>query len=109
MKKIVLITALLGCGILATGPKSLSATPSGISVTAIPSNTDIVLVRSPRSSGWVRPAYGWAPGRAVEAGAAIGYLTGPAAKAWAPLPPAPGLCWYYTAATRRKGFWDACP
>ena len=108
MKKIVLITALLGCGILATGPKSLSATPSGIRVTAIPSNTDIVLVRSARSSGWVRPAYGWAPGRAVAAGAAIGRLTAATAAKWAP-PPAPGLCWYYTAPTRRQGFWDACP
>jgi hypothetical protein len=59
--------------------------------------------------GWRRPGYGWGPGGAIAAGAAIGVLTAGAAAAYASSrPPAPGLCWYYTDSTRRNGFWDAC-
>jgi len=58
---------------------------------------------------WVGRPYRWAPGGAIAAGAAIrlhrrrhgGRLGAPAAQA--------GLCWYYTDATQRQGFWDTCP
>jgi hypothetical protein len=54
--------------------------------------------------GW----YSWAPGGAVAAGAALGFVTAATAGAWAGAPPQPGLCWYYTDPSRRKGFWDIC-
>jgi hypothetical protein len=60
-------------------------------------------------AAWVRPSYGWAPGAAVAAGAALGFVTAATAAAWASAPPQPGLCWYYTDASKRTGFWDACP
>ncbi len=56
--------------------------------------------------GWHRPGYGWRPGGAIAAGAAIGFLTAAAAASAAP---APGLCWYYTNRARTAGFWDYCP
>ena len=56
--------------------------------------------------GWHRPGYGWRPGGAIAAGAAIGFLTAAAAATAAP---APGLCWYYTNRARTAGFWDYCP
>jgi len=56
--------------------------------------------------GWHRPGYGWRPGGAIAAGAAIGFLTAAAAASAAP---APGLCWYYTNPARTAGFWDYCP
>lgn len=60
--------------------------------------------------GWRRPYYGWAPGGAIAAGAAIGVLGAAAAAAYASSSaPAAGLCWYYTDASRRSGFWDKCP
>ena len=58
--------------------------------------------------GWARPAYGWGPGGAIAAGAALGVLATGAAIAYAGQPPAPGLCWYYTDPSYRQGFWDAC-
>jgi hypothetical protein len=59
--------------------------------------------------GWARPGwYHWGPGGAIAAGAAIGVLGAAAVAAWAPPPPAPGLCWYYTDPSQRNGFWDAC-
>jgi len=59
--------------------------------------------------GWHR-SYGWAPGGAIAAGAAIGFLTAGTAVAIASSrPPASGLCWYYTDASQRAGFWDNCP
>jgi hypothetical protein len=61
-----------------------------------------------RAGGWVRP-YRWAPGGAIAAGAAIGFVTAATAVAWAGSPPAPGYCWYYTDPGRTQGFWDACP
>jgi len=57
--------------------------------------------------GW--RTYGWAPGGAIAAGAAIGFLGAASVAAWAPAPPQPGLCWYYTDASQRNGFWDVCP
>jgi hypothetical protein len=56
--------------------------------------------------GWHRPGYGWRPGGAIAAGAALGFLTAAAASSAAP---APGLCWYYTNRARTAGFWDYCP
>lgn len=59
--------------------------------------------------GWRRPSYGWAPGGAIAAGAALGVLSAAAAAAYiSSQPPGPGLCWYYTDPSRRSGFWDAC-
>jgi hypothetical protein len=59
---------------------------------------------------WGRPGYRWAPGGAIAAGAAIGFITAAGAAAYiSSRPPAPGLCWYYTDASRRSGFWDNCP
>ncbi|MBV9286381.1 MAG: hypothetical protein JO288_00920 [Hyphomicrobiales bacterium] len=59
---------------------------------------------------WTRPAwYHWAPGGAVAAGVAIGSLEAAAVTAWAPPPPKPGLCWYYTDQSQKNGFWDVCP
>nr|WP_244532233.1 hypothetical protein [Methylocapsa palsarum] len=57
---------------------------------------------------WVRP-YRWPVGGAIAAGAAIGFVTAATAAAWASAPPQPGLCWYYTDASQRNGFWDNCP
>ena len=59
--------------------------------------------------GW-RRSYGWAPGGAIAAGAAVGFMTAATAAAVASSrAPAPGLCWYYTDASQRAGFWDNCP
>jgi len=60
---------------------------------------------------WVgRPGwYRWAPGGAIAAGAAIGFVTAAVAVSWAGAPPQPGLCWYYTDPSRTLGFWDVCP
>jgi hypothetical protein len=63
-----------------------------------------------RPGAWARPAwYRWAPGGAIAAGAALGFVTAATAVAWAGAPPAAGYCWYYTDASRQQGFWDACP
>jgi hypothetical protein len=59
---------------------------------------------------WGRPGYRWAPGGAIAAGAAIGFISAAGAAAYmSSQPPAPGLCWYYTDSSRRSGFWDNCP
>ena len=59
---------------------------------------------------WARPGwYGWPAGGAIAAGAALGFVTAATAAAWAGAAPAPGMCWYYTDASRTQGFWDACP
>ncbi len=58
---------------------------------------------------WGR-GYRWAPGGAIAAGAAIGFIGAAGAVAYATTrPPAPGLCWYYTDPSQRNGFWDTCP
>jgi hypothetical protein len=58
---------------------------------------------------WGR-GYRWAPGGAIAAGAAIGFIAAGSAAAYAATrPPAPGLCWYYTDPSQRSGFWDVCP
>lgn len=64
----------------------------------------------PGYAGWARPGwYRWAPGGAIAAGAAIGFVAAATAASWAGAPPAPGYCWYYTDPSRTQGFWDACP
>jgi hypothetical protein len=76
-------------------------------VRAAPVRRGAVVV-APRGR-WVRP-YRWAPGGAIAAGAAIGFVTAAAATAYySSPPPQPGLCWYYTEPSRRSGFWDTCP
>jgi hypothetical protein len=68
------------------------------------------VVVAPRSVWVGRPGwYRWGPGGAIAAGAAIGFVTAAVAASWAPPPPQPGLCWYYTDPSRTQGFWDACP
>jgi hypothetical protein len=69
-----------------------------------------VFVRRPVMVGGVYRPYGakWLPGRAIAAGAAIGFVAA-ATATWAGAPPQPGYCWFYTDATRTNGFWDACP
>jgi hypothetical protein len=63
-----------------------------------------------RPGAWVRPTwYRWAPGGAIAAGAALGFVTAATAVAWAGAPPASGYCWFYTDASRQQGFWDVCP
>jgi hypothetical protein len=63
-----------------------------------------------RPGAWVRPSwYRWAPGGAIAAGAALGFVTASTAVAWAGAPPAAGYCWYYTDPSRTQGFWDTCP
>jgi hypothetical protein len=59
--------------------------------------------------GYAWRNYAWPVGGAIAAGAAIGFLGAASVAAWAPPPPQPGLCWYYTDASQRNGFWDACP
>jgi hypothetical protein len=60
--------------------------------------------------GWVRPgSYRWPAGGAIAAGAALGFVSAATAVAWAGAAPAPGMCWYYTDASRTQGFWDYCP
>ncbi|MEJ0093604.1 MAG: hypothetical protein WDN46_09235 [Methylocella sp.] len=61
----------------------------------------------PGYRAWVRP-YRWAPGGAIAAGFAIGFLTAAAVASWAPPPPQPGMCWYYTDPSQQNGFWDYC-
>ncbi len=64
--------------------------------------------KPPIVGSWARPDwYRWAPGGAIAAGAAIGFVTA-AVATWA-TPPRPGLCWYYTDPSQQDGFWDACP
>ena len=69
------------------------------------------VVRPGVRGAWVRPGYyGWRPGGAIAAGAAIGFIAAAGAAAYATAPaPAPGMCWYYTDPYRRAGFWDYCP
>ncbi|MDB5649903.1 MAG: hypothetical protein JWL62_1423 [Hyphomicrobiales bacterium] len=56
-----------------------------------------------RPGAWARP-YRWAPGGAIAAGAAIGVISAAAASSYGYRAPQPGLCWYYTDASRRNGF-----
>lgn len=63
-----------------------------------------------RPGAWVRPTwYRWAPGGAIAAGAALGFVAAATAVTWAGAPPVAGYCWYYTDASRQQGFWDVCP
>ena len=68
------------------------------------------VVRPGYAGGWARPGwYRWPAGGAIAAGAALGFVTAAAAASYAGAAPAPGMCWYYTDATRTQGFWDTCP
>lgn len=61
------------------------------------------LHRPYRTRYW-RPGYGWVFGSVV----AVGVLSAAAAMAYAPPPPAEGLCWFYTDPTYRAGYWALC-
>lgn len=63
----------------------------------------------PRGVVVVQPRRYWAPGGAIAAGAAVGFLAGAAAASLAGPPPRPNYCWYYTNPQRTTGFWDVCP
>lgn len=63
----------------------------------------------PRGVVVVNPRRYWAPGGAIAAGAAIGFVAGAAAVSIAGQAPKKGYCWYYVDATKTKGFWDVCP
>ena len=65
----------------------------------------------PRGGGVVvvNPRRYWAPGGAVAAGAAVGFLAGAAAVSLAGPPPRPNYCWFYTNPQRTSGFWEPCP
>lgn len=67
-----------------------------------------VVAATYHGSAWARP-YRWAPGGAIAAGAAGGFVSAATAATWAAPPPQPGLCWYYIDASKRNGFWDNCP
>ena len=67
-----------------------------------------VRVRGGGAVRWARPGwYRWPAGGAIAAGAALGFVTAATAAAWAGAAPAPGMCWYYTDASRTQGFWDS--
>ena len=84
-------------------PPSLAKPPSVVYPAPAPANP-------PAAAVWTRPGwYHWSPGGAVAAGVAKGFLSAAAVTAWAPPPPKPGLCWYYTEPSQRNGFWDVCP
>jgi hypothetical protein len=69
----------------------------------------VVIVRRAYVGRWVRPGwYRWAPGGAIAAGAALGFVAAGAAVAYGAAP-VPGYCWYYTDVSRTQGFWDVCP
>lgn len=51
-----------------------------------------------------RPGIGWAIGTV----AAVGVMTAAAAAAYAPSPPAEGMCWFYTDSSYRAGYWGEC-
>jgi hypothetical protein len=72
-------------------------------------HTNVVVGRGGYYGGWRRP-YAWAPGGAIAAGAAIGFMSAATAAAFATsAAPRPGMCWYYTDPFQTSGFWDVCP
>jgi hypothetical protein len=90
-------------GGVAVGPRG------GVAVCA---RGGVVVARRPvLVGGRVYRPYGawWRPGGAIVAGAAVGFVAAASTAAYAGAPPAPNYCWYYTDATKHKGFWDACP
>jgi len=97
-------------GFVAGGPRGGVVAGRGAVVRPPGVRGGAVVVRpGVRPGRWVRPAYRWAPGGAIAAGAAIGFVAAATAAAWAGAPPAPGYCWYYTDPSRTQGFWDVCP
>jgi hypothetical protein len=53
---------------------------------------------------WVaRPHFG-----RVVGGVALGTIVAATAVGVVPAAPAPNLCWYWTDAARRRGYWDYC-
>lgn len=97
--------AVAGRGYVARGPRGNVV--AGRSAVVRPGYRPVPLPVRP----WVRPAgYWWHPGMAVLSGAAIGFASAAAARAYVnSQPPAPGYCWFYTNPQRTQGFWDVCP
>jgi hypothetical protein len=91
---------------VACGRRGCAAAHRGVGYPAHRPVGGAVVVRP--GARWVRP-YRWPAGGAIAAGAAIGFVAAATAVAWAPAPPQPGLCWYYTDPSRHAGFWDSCP
>jgi len=133
MRTISKIIYIAGLGAALIAPQALSMAaplnPSAATLSIAPGDdlvTRVVVVRRKKTvvvgpNGgaavvkrttvvWARPTYYyWAAGGAVAAGAAIGYVSAKTAVVWAGPAPAPGMCWYYTDASRKQGFWDYCP
>lgn len=130
----LLAAAAAAVALLATGAQAAPLAPAGTIPAQVSAASDVtevaVVVRrgayvGPRGgvyryrsatvvrpgAAWVRPGwYGWRPGGAIAAGAALGFIAAAGAAAYATAPaPAPGMCWYYTDPYRRAGFWDYCP
>jgi len=99
---------------VAVGPRGAVGYRGGVAVGprgGVAYRGGAVVVRRPVLVGGVYRPYGatWAPGGAIAAGAAIGFVAAATAVAWAGTPPSPNYCWFYTGASRTKGFWDVCP
>ncbi len=132
MRKNLVIAALFGLALAPAGASLSSASPLGLAAPAATAPEALITpveyvpgtVRgggavAPRGVAprpgfvpgpWVRPRwYRWAPGGAILAGAAIGFIVASNAYSWAGPPPAPGYCWYYTDPSMQDGFWDICP
>lgn len=102
--------ALARSGAAACGPRGCAAAgcgPRGCAGAARPRYG--APGHRPRGVVVVNPRRYWAPGGAVAAGAAVGFIAGAAAVSIAGTPPKPGYCWYYTTPSQTKGFWDVCP
>jgi len=93
----------------AVGPRGVARRTTVVGPRGAASRT-VVRGRPVGPGRWARPGwYRWPVGGAIAAGAAVGFVTAASAAAWAGAPPAPGMCWYYTDASRTQGFWDYCP
>ena len=63
-----------------------------------------VYINRPYQGRYWRPGVGWAVGSVV----AVGALSAAAAAAYAPPPPNPAYCWYYTDPSYTIGYWAEC-
>jgi hypothetical protein len=102
-------SAIVDVAVAGCGPRGCAAAGVRRPVARYPVRRPVHGAVVARPGGaWVRP-YRWGRGGAIAAGAAIGFVAAATAMAWAPPPPQPGLCWYYTDPSQRQGFWDYCP
>jgi hypothetical protein len=95
--------------VVARGPRG-GVVAAGRTTVVRPGVHPVHPIARPGVRPWVRPArYYWLPGGAIAAGAAIGFVAAASVGAYAGAAPGPNYCWYYTDASRTKGFWDVCP